>query len=317
MPRTVAVVFVHGINASDLNFAAPMRDLLTRAVPRKLRQYLKYKSVFWADVVRGRSQSYLHQARSSTRMKDTPYRRLVVEGLGDAAAYQKTRKRENSAYFTIQERVHQALKDMDAADDPNRPLVVIGHSLGCHITSSYAWDINRLKQMSDEEVAKWNEPDVTRLVQELRSASPFRRLDTFAGFVTMGSNMPLFTFTFGPERVFPITHNLKGIRASAFPGCAVSERTLARAKWLNFFSANDLLGYPLKPLNAAYDSEQRIVDREVYAEGTMRALLLPAGLNVMRAHLGYWTNPTVIRQTAGLISSIITADDDPGKRPRG
>jgi pimeloyl-ACP methyl ester carboxylesterase len=314
MPRAVAVVFVHGINATDLNFAAPMRDLLTRALPRKLRSFVKYKSIFWADIVRGRSQAYLHQARSSTRMVDSAYRRLVVEGLGDAAAYQKTRKRDNSAYFAIQDRISQALEDANAGGDPERPLVIIGHSLGCHIASSYAWDINRLKQMSEEEVAKWGEPELERLASKLRSASPFRRLDTFAGFVTMGSNMPLFTFTFGPDRVFPITYDFQDGRRAAFPGQGLSAHTLAQSRWINFYSANDLLGYPLKPLNAAYGAEGRIEDRRVYSEGWLRAHLLPSNFNVMRAHLRYWRNPTVIRQSAALISRIMTADDVSAKR---
>jgi hypothetical protein len=309
MPRAVTVVFMHGINASDLNFAAPMRELLTYALPRKMRSHVKYKSVFWADIVRGRSQSYLQQARTSTRMVDSPYRRLVVEGLGDAAAYQKTRKRDNSAYFAIQDRVSQALKDVDATDDPQRPLIFICHSLGCHIASSYAWDINRLKEMSDEDLANWAEPETERLARELRTASPFRTLDTFAGFVTMGSNMPLFTFTFGPDRVFPITHDFKDGRQPAFPGRGLSARTLSQAQWINFYSGNDLLGYPLKPLNAAYESEGRILDREVFSEGYLRARLLPANFSVMRAHLGYWTNRTVIRETAKLIGRIMTAED--------
>lgn len=311
MPRTVAVVFVHGINASDLNFAAPMRELLTQALPRKLRSYVKYKSIFWADIVRGRSQSYLHQARTSTRMVDSAFRRLVVEGLGDAAAYQKTRKRDNSAYFAIQDRVSQALKDADAAEDPQRPLVFICHSLGCHIASSYAWDINRLKQMSDEDIAKWAEPETERLARELRSASPFRALDTFAGFVTMGSNMPLFTFTFGPDRVFPITHNFKDGRQPAFPGRGLPERIVSQSQWINFYSASDLLGYPLKPLNAAYNGERRLIDRQVFSEGYIRARVLSPNLNVMRAHLGYWTNRTVIRESAKLIARIMTAEDAP------
>ena len=311
MPRAVTVVFMHGINASDLNFAAPMRELLTYALPRKLRSYVKYQSVFWADIVRGRSQSYLQQARTSARMVDSPYRRLVVEGLGDAAAYQKTRKRDNSAYFAIQDRVSQALKDADAAGDPQRPLIFICHSLGCHIASSYAWDINRLKQMSDEDLAKWGEPETERLARELRSASPFRTLDTFAGLVTMGSNMPLFTFTFGPDRVFPITHNFKDGRSPAFPGRGLPERILSRAQWINFYSANDLLGYPLKPLNAAYGGEDRLIDRQVFSEGHIRARVLSPNFNVMRAHLGYWTNRTVIRESARLITRIMTAEDAP------
>jgi hypothetical protein len=130
----------------------------------------------------------------------------------------------------------------------------------------------------------------------------------------MGSNMPLFTFTFGPDRVFPITYDFQDGRRAAFPGQGLSAHTLAQSRWINFYSANDLLGYPLKPLNAAYAAESCIEDRRVYSEGWLRAHLLPSNFNVMRAHLRYWMNPTVIRQSAALISRIMTADDVPAKK---
>lgn len=298
MPRDVAVVFVHGINAASFDYSVPMREMLRKALPRRLRQYAKYKSVFWADIVRGRSQLYLEQAKTTANIVDNRYRRFIVEGLGDAAAYQKTRNRENSAYYQIQERLTHALGDAEARDDPDRPLIFVGHSLGCHIVSSYAWDINRLKQMSDDELCSWNDPIATAFCGDLKLASPFRRLDTFAGFVTLGSNMPLFTFIFGPDKVFPISRHSALGKTPAFPGPRLSEAVAARAKWLNFYSRNDLLGYPLKPLNSAYFGENRLTDREVCSEGYLRRKLLPSAFNVLPAHLGYWTNATVIRETA-------------------
>src|ERR1700730_11662130 len=114
MPRDVAIVFVHGIQASNFEYAAPLQSLLLRRLPKRLRNHAKFKSVFWADIVRGRSQQYMHQACSATEIVDGKYRRLVVEGLGDAAAYQKTRNRANSAYYQIQDRITTALRDADS-----------------------------------------------------------------------------------------------------------------------------------------------------------------------------------------------------------
>ena len=114
MARDVSIVFVHGIYASDFEYAKSMQSRLIRSLPRTLRRHAKCKSVYWADIVRGRSQLYFHQARTSTGIVDSSYRRLVIEGLGDAAAYQKTRKRENAAYYQIQDRITQALRDADS-----------------------------------------------------------------------------------------------------------------------------------------------------------------------------------------------------------
>ena len=135
MPRDVAVIFVHGIHAHDFEYPTAMRQLLLRALPRNLRVHLKSKSVFWADIVRGRSQLYLHQAEVVGGIVNNQYRRLVVEGLGDAAAYQKTRNRDNSAYYQIQDRVTDAIQDAEFEGRPHeaarlhRPLAGLPHHL--------------------------------------------------------------------------------------------------------------------------------------------------------------------------------------------
>ena len=182
--------------------------------------------------------------------------------------------------------------------------------MGCHIISSYAWDINKLKQLTDEEVAELDDPEVISLVNDLQSASPYRRLDTFAGFITLGSNMPLFTFMFGPDKVYPITRFPDHARMPAFPGVRLPNAIKLQARWLNFYSPSDLLGYPLKPLNSAYNQEVRLADEEVESEGYWRARLIPSSLNAFKAHTGYWTNSEVIWQTARLIKRVITADEE-------
>ena len=86
-------------------------------------------------------------------------------------------------------------------------------------------------------------------------ASPFRRLDTLAGIVTMGNNMPLFTFTFGPKRVRPITvapeirrvandpDAPESVKFSRLPGAALPEPLRTDAQWLNFYGKRDCLGF--------------------------------------------------------------------------
>lgn len=313
MPRDVAIIFVHGIHARDAQYSDPMRARILNALPAELQVHAKFSSVFWANIVRDRTHEYMGAALLSTGMKDGSLRRLVVEGLGDAAAYQKTRNRENSAYFKIQDSILATLREAEPPDDPTRPLVLIGHSLGCHILSSLAWDMNRLRQLDEKELENWDDGHAIALARDLQSGSPFGRLGTLAGIVTLGSNMPLFTFMFGPRRVFPITHYPANRRRPAFPGSELPDVTAARARWNNFYSPNDLLGFPLKPLNPLYSSEERIVDHEVHVEGRWRARLLrvlPATPGtILRAHINYWTDPTVGREVAAQIADIMTAED--------
>lgn len=302
MPRHVGVMFVHGIGGRNFDFAERMRRALLKLIPRDLYGYVHFKPVYWANVVRLRQREFMQMAVASADILDNRARRFVVEGLGDAAAYQKTRRRENSIYHMVQECISRELElaERETPTLKDSPLIFVGHSLGCHIISSYAWDLNKLKQRTEEDIN--NEPDdaVRKHWWSLQQASVFRRLDTFAGFVTMGNNMPLFTFTFGPERVFPITTVPKDSNLTpAFPGIALDNALAEKARWLNFFSKKDMLGFPLKALSMAYDGDARIRDICVRSE-SWQSMTFPFW-TYLKAHTGYWTNPIVLRETATMI----------------
>jgi hypothetical protein len=315
MVQPVAIVFVHGIHTFAPGYHAKMQAAIETCLPKRLREYVTFRSVFWAARVRERQKEYLDAVRSKNLFKVTPYRSLVVQGLGDAAAYQKTKSFRNSCYYEIQSDVRSVLEGLDEENLPNRPLVFVGHSLGCHIVSSFIWDVNTIKNWDEARVAKEGE-EIREFADYLKNGSPFRRLDTLAGLVMMGSNMPLFTFTFGPSRILPITTSRNPNETPAFPGKDLNASLATRARWLNYYSRNDLLGYPLKPLNEAYAAEPRLDDIEVASEGWAHRCLgyVAQPLVAYRAHTGYWNNRRVIRGAADLISSLVTADEPVRKR---
>ncbi len=309
----VVVVFVHGINVTNQDYYVPMRDALLRKLPRADREYVVFRAAFWADLLRGRQQEYMLYAGTQQGFNPTRLHRMVIEGLGDAAAYQKSYV-QNSAYFDIQSRLRKAIRDASTGNEDRRPLVFVAHSLGCHIVSTYAWDMHKLRH----KMRSNGQLNTTALKEsELWGShpwdSPFECLDTFASFISMGSNQPLFTFNIGPQFVQPITQSATpGELTPAFPGTSLDANILAQARHLNFFSQNDPLGYPLKPLNNAHDEEPRLEDVTVRSEGFMRGFLLRGWLRqliAMRAHSGYWTNGTVVRRSAKLISNIINAEE--------
>jgi hypothetical protein len=310
MPQHVAVVFVHGIFANAIQYSAPMQKQLLKLLPQELHRYLDFEEVFWAGPVRGRQSAYMKNAKTDANIIENKLRTFFIEGLGDAAAYQKTRQRENSIYHQVHDEINKTLRRYDDTLHKNTPLVFIGHSLGSHIISSYVWDLNKLKQKSEDEIKR--EPDEVRhLHEEMKHATPLRRLDTLAGLVTFGSNIPLFTFTFGPARIYPLTRapsdgaGVGGTLKPAFPGDKLPAALQQNAQWLNFYSKRDVLGYPLKPLNEYFGAEPRIEDICVRSESRI-SRILPYWSNIS-AHTGYWTNATVLRRTAALIRNIVEA----------
>lgn len=312
MARKIAVVFVHGIYNEADDYHEPMRKKLVAALPRRLRGEVDFEAANWAPIVRRHQAAYMRKLIEGGLIADTKHRRLALQGLGDAAAYQKTKNYKNSSYYEIQAEVRRAVDALDQRGEPDRPLVFIGHSLGCHILSTFAWDTYSMRRTNPERL-NGEDPKVQEFADYLRNGSPFRRLETLAGFVTMGCNMPLFTFTFGPERIIPITKARQPTEHPAFPGAGLQSALKERTRWLNYYSRNDLLGYPLKPLNADYAAEDRIEDHVVKSERWWRWLLtLPApALAAYAAHTGYWTHRPVIRGTARLLADLITADEPP------
>jgi hypothetical protein len=156
------------------------------------------------------------------------------------------------------------------------------------------------------------------LHEELKHATDFCRLDTLAGLVTFGSNIPLFTFTFGTDHIYPLTiapsDGAGGSLKPAFPGPKLPAALQQGAQWLNFYSKRDVLGYPLKPLNDYFGAEPRIEDICVRSESRL-SRVVPYWSSIS-AHIGYWTNPTVLGRTAALIRGIIEAPLAPAEEGR-
>jgi hypothetical protein len=308
MSGRVAVIFVHGIMAAGPDYSAAMEKKLIERLKGQARN-VKFFPVYWANAVRRRQRDFLKNVCDREKIVNNRLRRFFLEGMGDAAAYQKTHDRKNSIYYMVHEEIAKAFQEFSAPAWRDAPLIFIGHSLGCHIISSYVWDTNRLKQMTEANISARNDEGLKKLWDSLQAASPIRRLDTLAGLVTLGSNMPLFTFTFGPDRVFPVTcvseeHASLKLKP-AFPGVALTSPIAERACWLNFFSRRDVLGFPLKTLNDYYGKDDRIRDIRVRSEAWYTRLL--PYWSFVSAHNGYWTNKTVLDQTAQLITEIMSS----------
>lgn len=305
MARPVSVLLVHGINVSSQDWADGLINGIKGRLPRELAAITFCEPAFWANIVRPHQRNFFQRAQYAGDIRPNKSRRFALEGLGDAAAYQKTPRRFEAPYYLIQKRVREALERLDVADDPHRPLIVIGHSLGCHILSSFIWDVNNIKQYAPADL-DGQDPLTQKFHKALVEGSPFRRLDTLAGFITMGSNMPLFTFTFERHDVMPIT-KARGGRVPAFPGPALSDEQKKRARWLNYYSRNDLLAYPLKPLYNLGPDEEVLQDIRVCSEGWLKSWHGFSPLNAYAAHTGYDRHPAVLQGAADMIRSIMEA----------
>ena len=299
MARKVAVLFVHGIRTDGQHYSTPFRDAVRRKLPKALRGSVVFEEVVWSDIVRGKQTNYLDQLEAMGLRPKAAFREFVIQGLGDAAAYTKGSSRAG-VYYEIQDRIHAKLALLESQADPERPLVIVAHSLGCHIVSSLLWDVRKLRHLSPDQRGNERYSSFKQDFDSFDQGTPLRRLETISGLVTFGNNMPIFAFSYPGADIFTVNRP-HGNMPAAFPGERVQGAALKAARWINIYSRRDPLGYPLKPLSANYADDDRIEDVPYPVEG----IFSPPFFGMLDAHTKYWRHRYVVKRTSDLVEKLI------------
>ena len=267
MSTDLAVLVIHGMGAQKRNFADEMIEELNDRIYDldKDPKRIEWKSIYWANILEGRQQQYLKKAKKENDLDYIPLREFMISAFGDASAYQKVKSTENTTYEMIHNRVRRDIKDLyeERLKSESKPLLIIAHSLGGHIMSNYIWDMQHSK-----------DPNL----------SSFEHMENLAGIITFGCNIPLFSFAY--EKVEPIE----------FPPKTLSEDLYDKARWLNYYDPDDVLGYPLKSINQAYN---KTVDKDIPINvGGIFSSWNPL------AHSEYWTDNDFTKPVARFIASF-------------
>lgn len=271
MAKKLAVLVIHGMGSQVEDYESG----LIREVSRFMDEdpgSVAWEAVFWQDITEERQQEYLEDARREGELDWFAIRRFVATALGDAAAYQFAG--EGSTYHRIHLRIRESVETLykEKLDGNSVPLVVLAHSLGGHIISNYIWDMQAERGPSVHGV--WDE-----------DLSPFEQMKTHAGFITFGSNIPLFSFSFpDPEPI-------------SFPGEDLTDEERKKAAWRNYYDRDDVLGWPLRPLSpkfAAVVNEDVVIDAGSWG----------AGLTPM-SHVAYWTDNSFTRPVAAFLDTFV------------
>ena len=268
----LAVAIIHGIGSQGPTFANDtIAELSARlAKAGKDPGDVAWQPIYWADILGPRQKQYFDDARSSNELDFIGLRKFVIETLGDAAAYQFVGGEPSSAYALIHDRFRELVHELytEKLGSVAVPLVVMGHSLGSHIASSYIWDTQKGKPSGAGA-----------------GASAFEQMQWLAGMVTFGSNIPLFTFAYDP------------VDTIDFPGSALPAGVAPKAQWLNYYDKDDVLGWPLKQTSPSYDAT---VDEDIEINvGGWATSATPL------SHIGYWTDLDFTKPVADFLAGVL------------
>jgi pimeloyl-ACP methyl ester carboxylesterase len=271
MARELGIAVIHGIGSQEADFADGMiREVSERLGERAKR--VRWKSIWWAPVLRGPEAELLGRLTQGGSLDWRWLREFVVHFLADAVAYQRVpgESSQPGVYVRIHQLIAQKLSELRAElskGEGEPALLVIAHSLGGHIMSNYIWDHQRPRETRGES-----------------PASPFAQLQSLAGIITFGCNIPLFALAL--PRIVPIV----------FPPPTLEPALKGVARWRNFYDPDDVLGYPLAPLSPEYAAT--VEDHKV------RVGNLLTGWNPA-AHNAYWTDNDITHPIADAISALL------------
>jgi hypothetical protein len=188
-----------------------------------------------------------------------------------------------SPYWQTQQLILQRLDELfdevggESADEAP-PLAIVAHSLGCQVMSNYIWDAQQPRAYA----GIWS----TALDDGVPADTPrdrFRRTRSLQRLLTTGCNIPVFVA--GHSTIEPIERRKLG----------------ADFRWINQFDADDVLGWPLAQLSAAYAA--LVEDHAVNASGD--SLLGHLKALTPYSHMQYWSTDSVLDRIAEALRELI------------
>ncbi len=272
--RALNILIIHGVGwgAGGKDYAKPLQRNIAEAFEGAVRRLrlpdvpapefaarnaLRFNAVYWSPVTQRPQDALIKlmgQRGWPLLRRLNPFtlaRRQMVGLLGDVIAYEGGG--QNPVYAAIHGVVRESAQTLaraaDLPDDSRAPLTVIGHSLGSVIASDFVWDHTRGA----------DEPHHFR-------DFPF----SVKNMVLLGSPMAIYALRGNPNA------GPDEIAESLSSPVAVDPDG---GTWLNMYSQQDPIGFPLKPIRAY--AESGVIDIPVRA-GSWLASLTPL------SHIGYW-----------------------------
>jgi hypothetical protein len=270
MGHPIGILFLHGIGRTEAGYSRPLAEAIAARFARSTggqaldpEAQIVFEEVNWSAALQTAEDDLGSRLRAAGPLRWGRLRGFMLDFAADAIAYQPTHA-DRSAYDAIHAEVAASLGRLAKRAGGRAPLAVIGHSLGTVIASNYLYDLVKPRK-------SFMAPEVRGQI----GATPLERGETLSLFYTMGSPIALWSLRY-PGFGVPVPLPAKRL---------AGHHPELRPRWINFYDPDDVIGYPLKPLNALYDAavdEDRAVDA-----GSWLTRWNPL------SHTGYWRDGAV------------------------
>jgi hypothetical protein len=280
----VALITVHGMGETPPDYAADLgRRLRARIGPRFTGQ-VDMRAVYYQDILKPNEREIWRRVEGDSIVRYDQLRKFLLFGFADAAGLENRKEEAGSVYELAQIEIAKTLLDIYAANGAGTPVILLAHSLGCQVLSSYIYDAQKARGGMPVEAGVWRDIDHwSRSLQGralTESERHFLACGTALGWITTGCNIPIFVAAHKEMTIIPI--------APPRPNF----------KWINFYDPDDVLGWPLQPLSEGY--RLLVQDRAINAgHGVINWLV--KSWNPL-SHSSYWQDEVVIGELASMLT---------------
>jgi hypothetical protein len=237
MTKKIAVAVLHGIGDQKEDFSDIFSEELTKRFSQNLKPYLPcpeaeiiIQPIYWGSVFNEKEKEMWENLSKAAPLDFAKLRQFIIHFFGDAIAYQPS-SNHNPNYIKVHEVYARGLQKLSNKAGSDAPLFVAAHSLGTVITSNYFYD---LQYISDR---------IHPAVKGHMTETPLEMGDTLSSFYSLGSPLALWSLRFAD---FDIPIQVPSPNLGKYYSCL-------NGKWVNLYDKDDVFGYPLKPLNEAYN----------------------------------------------------------------
>lgn len=269
----LAIAVIHGMGSEEQFFSVELKHRITEEYVDhergRMEEDLVFHEIFWGDLIKDRHQNFLNAANYKKDLTFMNLRELFVDYTAATLAY------NTETHDVIHERVRSEIAKLCThrrVDADKTPLVILAHSFGSVIMSDYIYDIQ--KKQAQAENGK------------LEGISNLEQFRTLAGFITFGTPMGLFSLKESSDFAEPIN----------VVGAALPDDIKKHVRWENYYDKDDIIAYPLKGINEAYDKAVD-GDHEINVGGATTSWN-PA------CHNGYWEDKDFYRPVAKYFAEL-------------
>ncbi|MDB5960220.1 MAG: hypothetical protein JWP59_1514 [Massilia sp.] len=287
----VVLVTVHGMGETPRDYAADLEQRLSSHIGPRFAQQVDMRTVFYQDILQPNEREVWDRINvKGVQAKPVHFaylRKFLLFGFGDAAGLENRKEDVGSVYEMAQMEIAKTLLDAFHANGPATPVILLAHSLGCQVLSSYIYDAQKAKAGVPVVAGIWRDVDHWSHALQGRALTAaeksFLRCETALGWITTGCNIPIFVAAHKEMTIIPIAPPRESF------------------KWLNMYDPDDALGWPLQPLSEGY---RLLVEDRVINAGRGVIDMIVRSWNPL-SHEIYWRDREVIAAIGTMLTQLM------------